>query len=95
MTLEDLRKLAKDKSPGEWTVHDNGAFPITVVWQKLHLACQARYAYDADFIAAFANHAEALLDVVEAAKKVTPENGVCPQHWDALDIAIEKLEEIK
>lgn len=91
MKLEDLRKLAEARTKGEWTGGGLTLSMPTSEVSSLHIG--GFRGKDSNFIATFANHAEALLDVVEAAKHFI-RTGMDDAEVD-LDIAIAKLENIK
>lgn len=98
MKLEDLRKLAEARTKGEngiWDAEDNGSpndsWDISLHDDYLIIADEMR-ADNAKFIAAFANHADALLDVVEAAKEAIDNQRMGDANIERLEDAIAKLE---
>lgn len=96
MTLTELRKLADARTKGEWRHsqnEDDGHWVDSNAgrWGNI---CEtlADDATDATFIAAFANHAEALLDVVEAAKEAIDTQRMGDANIERLEDALAKLE---
>lgn len=69
MKLEKLREIASKRTPGPWSVVGTDRDLVRTEIKKRSagygISCTPR---DAEFIAATANHIDALLDVVGAAK---------------------------
>lgn len=82
MKLSELKAIAEARTEGEWVFRaPDLVFDGWVVDQKDGpFVCETgQFKYDAEFIATMANHADALLEVVEAVKTALELHGDCTQ----------------
>lgn len=112
MNLQKLRELEEKRTQGVWSpISDWDKYAIAcrdkdifATANRLYRTTDSKHGcnlQDAEFISAFANHAKALLDVVEAAKEVNEilsdrearkqADSFTNQH---LDNALKRLEEL-
>lgn len=81
MKLDELRKIAEARTKGEWVYSVNHSFnPVTMHSTKyerlksphkiINLVCESDSSGQFKFLAASANHFDAFLRLLEAAKKV-------------------------
>lgn len=92
MKLEKLRELAEARTGGEWRQDDG------YVYGPSYTIVQHTTRPDAAFIAALANHADALLDVTYAARMYVGHLEFPTLEGDYLNLleeALAKLEAIK
>ena len=92
MTTEQLRAIVAAATPGPWTTRGCSHGGL-ILERPAAYPVQTVPAEDAASIAALRNHAEALLDVVEASKAARMMN--TQEAIDRLDAAIARLEAVK
>lgn len=68
-TLDEMRKIAKARTKGNWVINNAGNVFTWNIWNKDNWDgfVEAKHDPDIGFIAMAANHFDKLLDVVEAA----------------------------